>query len=81
MLAEVVNAPEAAINNGVVVSLAHSSWTVSGTSYLTSLTIANGSTAAAPQGQKLTLIVDGAAKPFQAGTYKGAIDLEVTPAM
>ncbi len=81
MLAEVVNAPEAAINNGVVFSLTHYYWTVTGSSYPTSLTIANGSTVAAPQGQKLTLIVDGAVKPFPAGTYKGAIELEVTPAM
>ncbi len=81
MLAEVVDTPEAAINNGVVVSLTHSTWTVTGTSYLTSLTIASGSTVAAPQGQKLTVMVDGTAKPLQAGTYKGAIVLKVTPAM
>jgi hypothetical protein len=81
MVAEVVNTPEAAVNNGVVVSLTHSTWTVTGTSYLTSLTLANNSIVTAPQGQKLTVIVDGTAKPLQAGSYKGAIVLEVTPAM
>ena len=48
---------------------------------MTSLTIANGSTVAAPQGQKLTVIVDGAEKLLQTGTYKGAIVLRVTLAI
>jgi hypothetical protein len=77
MLAEVKNTPGAAINNGVVVNLDNSTWTVTGASYLTSLTIGKGSSVAAPAGQKLTMTVNGKAKPVKAGAYKGDIVLQV----
>jgi hypothetical protein len=77
MLGEVTNTPGAAINNGVNVNLTSSTWTVTGTSYLTSLTIGKGSAVAAPQGQKLTMTVNGKAKPIRAGIYKGEIVLQV----
>jgi hypothetical protein len=79
LLGEVKNTPGAAINNGVIVSLDHSTWTVTGTSYLTSLTIGKGSTVAAPTGQKVTMKVNGKVLPIKAGAYKGEIVLQVAP--
>ena len=77
LLGEVTNTPAEAVNNGVIVSLSGSTWTVTGTSYLTSLTIGEGSTVAAPEGATVTMTVNGAAKPIKAGEYKGKIVLTV----
>jgi len=79
MLGEVTNTPGPAVNNGVIVSLIDSKWTVTGTSYLTSLTINNGSKITALNGHKVTMTVDGAKKSIKAGAYKGNIVLTVTP--
>ena len=79
LLGEVKNTPGAAINNGVVVTLTGSTWTVTGDSYLTSLTIDKASSVVAPTGQKVSMTVDGKVKPIKPGTYKGAIVVEVTP--
>jgi hypothetical protein len=77
LVSEVTNTPGAAINNGVVVALDHSTWTVTGASYLTSLTIGDGSRVIAPQGKTATLTVDGVTKPIGTGDYKGAIVVNV----
>jgi hypothetical protein len=77
LVSEVKNTPGTAINNGVVVSLDNSTWTVTGTSYLTSLKIGDGSSVAARKGSKLTMTVDGTKKPIKVGTYTGAIVLNV----
>jgi flagellar basal body rod protein FlgF len=77
LVSEVKNTPGAAVNNGVVVALSNSTWTVTGTCYLTSLTIGDGSAVATPKGKKVTMTVDGVAKPIKAGQYKGAIVLSV----
>ena len=67
------------VNNGVIVSLDKSSvWTVAGTSYLTSLTIAKGAVIKAPEGMTLSMTVDGVKKQIGAGAYKGKIVLTVT---
>jgi hypothetical protein len=42
---------------------------------LTKLSIADASAVVAPKGQKLTMTVDGIAKPIKPGTYTGAIVL------
>ena len=77
-LGEVDNAVGPAVNNGVIVSLdADSAWTVTGTSYLTKLTIAAGAAIAAPMGHTVTMTVDGVGTPIAAGTYTGAIVLTV----
>jgi hypothetical protein len=74
----VTNTAHAPINNGVIVSLAnHSNWTVTGTSYLTSLTIDAGSTITARPGNSVTMTIDGAKKAIGAGSYKGQIVLTV----
>jgi hypothetical protein len=79
LLGEVTNTPGAAVNNGVVVALMNGSvWTVTGTSYLTSLAIGEDCSLGAPEGKKLTLNVDGKKKSIKAGTtYTGAIELIV----
>jgi hypothetical protein len=78
LVGEVTNTPCAAINNGVIVSLdAASVWNVTGTSYLTSLTIAEGAVIAAPKGSSATMTVDGVETVIKAGAYKGKIVLTV----
>ena len=63
---------------GYVVSLDEKSlWTVTGTSYLTSLTIARGAAVAAPHGKALTMTVDGKETAPAPGTYIGEIVLTV----
>ncbi|MFO1402337.1 MAG: hypothetical protein U1F30_14190 [Steroidobacteraceae bacterium] len=79
LLGVVTNTPGAAINNGVLVELDHSTWTVTGTSYLTSLTIGADAQVVAPKGRTVTLKVNGQAQPLAAGHYQGAIVLEVAP--
>ena len=64
--------------HGVIVSLdAESKWVVDETSYLTSLKVADSASVTAPEGKKLTMTVNGAAKPIKAGEYKGKIVLTV----
>jgi hypothetical protein len=79
-LGAVTNTPQAAINNGVIVSLAGgSTWTVTGTSYLTSLSLDATSAVAALGGKQVTMTVDGTATEIKPGaSYSGAIVL--TPA-
>lgn len=71
------NTAQAAVNNGVVVRLnSGSAWTVTGTSYLTALTLAADATVRAPRGRSVTLTVDGTAtEPTPGQTYTGAITL------
>ncbi len=64
--------------NGVIVTLsAGTSWTVTGTSYLSSLTIESGAELTAAPGCTLTLTVDGAETPIAAGAYTGNVILTV----
>ena len=66
------------INNGVCVSLdKDSAWTVTDTSYITALTLAEGAVVAAPAGKKLAVTVDGEATELKAGSYAGKIVLTV----
>lgn len=77
-LGEVINTPGEAINNGVIVSLdGDSSWTVTGTCYLTSLLLAEGAVVNAPMGKSVSMTVEGAPQSIVPGTYTGAIVLEV----
>lgn len=78
-LGEVTNTSAAAINNGVIVSLTNgSTWTVTGNSYLTNLTIGAGSKITAPTGYKVTMKVNGSETNIAAGTYNGNIEITVT---
>jgi hypothetical protein len=78
-LGTVTNTAAAAVNNGVIVTLKDGSiWTVTGTSYLTSLTIGGDSSVAAPAGRTLSMTVDGAAtQPTPGKSYTGVIVLTV----
>ncbi|MBP2651731.1 MAG: hypothetical protein H6Q74_2556 [Firmicutes bacterium] len=78
-LGEVTNTPRAAINNGAIVVLgSDSKWTVTATSYLTSLTLDSTSTITAPKGYSVSMTVDGTTTAIVAGTtYTGAIVLTV----
>jgi len=78
-LGEVTNTAQAAVNNGVIVTLGTgSSWKVTGTSHLTKLVLASDASVTAPRGKSVTLTVDGTATAITAGsTYSGALVLTV----
>jgi hypothetical protein len=78
LLGEVTNTPGPAVNNGVIVSLDDSTWTVTDTSYLTALTIATSANIKAPKGYEVTMTVDGSEKATRAGSYKGNIVLTLS---
>ena len=66
------------VNNGVVVSLdGKSAWTVTGTSYITKLVVAEGAKIAAAEGKTVKMTVDGEEKAIIPGTYTGKIVLTV----
>jgi hypothetical protein len=73
-----VDTPQPAVNNGVIVYVeSDSKWVVTGDSYLTKLVLAENATLCALAGQQVTLLVDGVETPVAAGTYQGAITLQV----
>jgi hypothetical protein len=78
-LGEVANTPSAAINNGAIVTLnSGSAWTVTGTSYLTVLNIAEGASVLAHRGRSVSMTVNGTPTPIVPGTnYVGAIVLTI----
>lgn len=77
-LGQVTNTPSKAINNGVIASFnAKSKWTVTGTCYLTSLTLEQGAVVKAANGKNLVMNVNGTDTPIAAGSYKGDIVLTV----
>ncbi|MGI5970279.1 MAG: right-handed parallel beta-helix repeat-containing protein [Oscillospiraceae bacterium] len=64
------------VNNGVVVSLdGKSSWVVTGVSYITALSIEEGTRLTAAGGKVLTMTVDGIKTPIAPGKYAGKIVL------
>jgi hypothetical protein len=65
-------------DNGANVTLKGSKWFVNKTSYLTGLTIGEGSQVSSPAGGKLIMMVDGVDTPIAAGSYKGKIVLQVS---
>lgn len=66
------------VNNGVIVSFDKNCvWTVTGTSYLTSLTMAKDAVIKAPEGKTLTMTVDGVKTKITAGIYTGKIVMKV----
>jgi hypothetical protein len=75
LLGEVSNTPSAAINNGVVVSLLRSNWTVTGTCYLTALSLDAESTIAGRRGAPVSMTVDGQPVAIRPGQYRGHIVL------
>lgn len=66
------------VNNGVIVELKNGArWTVTGTGYLTKLTIGEGCAVCAPDGKTLTMKVNGRERPIRPGSYCGVIMLSV----
>jgi hypothetical protein len=78
-ISEVTNTPSPVVNNGVLVTLGSgSTWTVTGTSYLSALTLAPDASVTAPAGRTVSLTVDGTAAEITAGSsYEGALTLTV----
>jgi hypothetical protein len=76
-LGHVSNTARPAINNGVIVTLTGgSNWTVTGTSYLTALTLDATSAVTGSPGGKVTMTVDGTPTAITpGGSYTGAIVL------
>lgn len=79
-IGNITNTAAPAVNNGVIVSLTKGSeWVVTGTSYLTSLTIEWGSSLSAPAGYKVALKLGGKPMLPKPGTYTGQVVVEVVP--
>ncbi|WP_406440643.1 hypothetical protein OHB14_17080 [Streptomyces sp. NBC_01613] len=78
-ISEVTNTPSAVVNNGVIVTLGSgSTWTVTGTSYLSALTLSSDASVTAASGKTVTLTVDGTETEIKASsTYTGALTLTV----
>ncbi|MEU9347053.1 hypothetical protein AB0D74_38215 [Streptomyces sp. NPDC048278] len=79
-LGHVTNTARPVVNNGVLVTLtAGSAWTVTGTSYLSRLTLSADSAVTAPAGSTVSMTVDGEPAAIEpGGDYSGAITLTVT---
>ena len=77
-LSNVTQCAAPAVNNGVIVSLdPESTWTVTDTCYISSLTLAEGARLLAPQGKTLAMLVDGIRTEIKPGSYIGRIELRV----
>ena len=78
-LGQVTNTVGPVVNNGVIVNLgAGSEWTVTGTSHLSKLALATDAEVTAPDGQTVSMTVDGVPTDIAPGaTYTGAIVLTV----
>lgn len=73
-LANITQTAAPTVNNGVIVTMDSSSaWTVTGTSYLTSLSIAEGAVLRAEGGKALCMTVDGVEAEILPGHYEGKI--------
>ena len=78
-ISEVTNTAQAVVNNGVIVTLKNGArWTVTGTSYLSALSIGSDASVVAPSGKTVSLTVGGTAQSLTPGSsYTGAITLTV----
>ncbi|MFG2962000.1 hypothetical protein ACGFZS_01835 [Streptomyces sp. NPDC048288] len=78
-LGHVTNTAQPVVNNGVLVTLTGGSeWTVTGTSYLSRLTLSADSAVTAPAGSTVSMTVDGEPTAIEpGGDYSGAITLTV----
>lgn len=73
-MANITQTAAPTVNNGVIVDLDENSiWTVTGTSYITALTLAPGAKLLPPEGKHLIMQVDGVETAILPGNYQGAI--------
>lgn len=78
-MANITQTPAPTVNNGVIVTLdGKSTWTVTGTSYITRLDLADGAKVQAPAGRTLTVTLDGQPLELGPGSYSGALQLTVS---
>ena len=78
-MANITQTPAPTVNNGVIVSLdGQSVWTVTGTSYITRLDLAEGAKVLAPVGKTLTATLDGQDLDLVPGSYCGTIQLTIS---
>ena len=75
LLGVVSNRPEAAINNGVILELGASSWTVTGTSYLSRLVLDSTSKVTGVGDAPVMMKVNGVQQPMLPGDYQGNVVL------
>lgn len=67
------------VNNGVIVNIdSTSSWKVTGTSYITALSLAPGAVLLPTEGRKITMFIDGNETEIRAGHYQGDIKITLT---
>ena len=77
-LGEITCTPAAAVNNGVILTLdGRTVWTVTGTCFLTALTVAEGAVIQGLDGQLPHMSVNGVAVPLAPGHYTG--DIRIIP--
>jgi hypothetical protein len=77
-ISAVTQTPHPPVNNGVIVSFNGGCvWTVTGTSYLTRLEVAEGAVIRAPAGTNLTMTVDGVKTAIVPGVHAGSIVMMV----
>ncbi len=77
-LSNITQTPAPPVNNGVIVTVAAGGvWNVTGTSYLTRLTIETGGEVKGAEGKTLTMTVDGVKKEVEPGEYLGLIQLTI----
>ena len=77
-ISNIIQTAAPTVNNGVVISLDGSSeWVVTGTSYITSLTLAEGALVSAPEGKTIKMTVNGVDTDIAPGRYQGMIVLSI----
>ncbi len=77
-LSHVIQTPAPTVNNGVLVSVdSTSSWTVTGTCYITALHIEEGGVVAAPSGSQLCAVLNGEPVDLVPGDYTGKLVLTI----
>lgn len=77
-LSNITQAPTPTVNNGVIVCLDQdSTWIVTGTCYLTRLTLAPGAILKGVTGKRLTMTVNGLSTPIVPRDHIGAIVLSL----
>lgn len=68
----------APVNNGVILTMdANSKWTVTGTSYLTKLELAEGAVIQGKDGRRLHMYVNDVEMPVRPGAYTGLVRFEI----
>ena len=77
-LSNIAQIPAPPVNNGVIVTVGDGGvWNVTGTCYLTKLTIGKNGVVAGAQGSRLVMTVDGAEREVKPGVYTGHIRLSI----